>query len=724
MVPSTAMSVAVLCAATLVPQVIAGAAAVERDTSWYGSTRHGAEFVNVRDFGARGDGVTDDTRSIQRAINHHRLQADIGPAPTARPYAPPRRAIVYLPPGTYVVSDTVVLWFFTHLRGSTVDPPTLLLRARSLGFGDAAALKPVLATAGGCNQSVPWWRDGFHANDMFYNQVHSVRLSVAAGNGGAVGLYWSIAQQTSLRDVTIEGARIGIDVAVTEGYRTPMQSSAGLGGGGTIEDVAILGGDIGMRCAGSQYTMRGLTFRGQRTAAVQVSGDVWVFAFATVVASDMPTFMIVLPGAEEGWKGTDNNVLLLDIALTNITGGSAVTLPADGIPLVLENVTLHGDTRPAAIVTAGSNVWLGAAEAHVARWAGWRGQGTPANFSNGVWVANKPHAPRGSLPSARTAALPSQPRPWFDDVFGPAGPCNAMTQCGATGDNVTDDTTALQRCVHRCANVFLPSGIYRLTDTLKLNASTVLVGEGLAQLYLAPRSPGFQDATRTKPVLDTPDDADGAVQLTDISVQAGYGNTGATLVRWRVGRASGMWDVHINISHNVHVGLHVTGSGAGVISNMWGWGADHSQWLGEHMREDAADIGFLGDSQGPLWAFGVAFEHHRRQMFSLRGASNYVFLALQTEQAWWLPTDEAAETVHLELGAGTSNITIYGGLHCDWQPRSQAADRMVDVAGVGDHASIFGLRTIGGRYAVNQPGVETMPRNAWLAVVADVDIKP
>ena len=176
--------------------VVAAAAA---DTSWYGTTHHGPEFVNVLDFGAIGDGVHDDTGAIQDAINHGRLQSGMGPAPTARPFAPPRRAIVYLPPGMYVLSDTVVLWFFTHLRGSTVDPPVLLLKAHAPGFGNYSALKPLLATAGGCNQSVPWWRDNFHANDMFYNQIHSVKIRVEAGNGGTVGIYWSIAQQTSLR---------------------------------------------------------------------------------------------------------------------------------------------------------------------------------------------------------------------------------------------------------------------------------------------------------------------------------------------------------------------------------------------------------------------------------------------------------------------------------------------------------------------------------------------
>ena len=754
------------------------------DTSWYGNTHHGEGFVNVKDsqFGAKGDGVTDDTAALQLAINHNRLQAGLPPAPTQRPFAPPSRAVVYLPPGTYVVSDTLVLWFFTHLRGSTLDPPTVLLKSAAAGFGDAGALKPILATAGGCNQSVPWWSDNFHANDMFYNQIHSLRIDAGRGNSGAVGVYWSIAQQTSIRDLRIEGARVGIDVAVTRGYATPLHSAAGLGGGGTIEDVVIVGGDVGMRCEGSQYTMRGLTFRGQQTAAIQVAGDVWTFVFASVTISNVPVVMEVLaPGFSE------TNVLLLDVALHNISNPTAaIILPEGGISLVLENISLGGAHCPHALVAAGPATWVdsaeyctpaggggGAVECLVDRWAGYGGQGSTHDTPNGIWVENQlAKAPRQRLPFAREQALPSRPRPWFDHLTlgngsngstrgggggggggGEGGGCssssssgggvssggcsgdsrsapticNAVTACGAKGDNKTDDTPALQHCFRTCGAVFLPSGIYKCTDTLKLNSSTVLVGEALTQLYLTQSAAGFGNPASPKVFVDTPDDPDGAVLITDVSMQAGWGNEGAVMMRWRVGAASGMWDVHINISHNVHVGLHVGGSGAGVISNMWGWGADHAQWTGEHMSEDAADIGFLGDSPGPLWCFGVAFEHHRTAMFSLLGASNYVFLALQTEQAWWLPPDQANDTVHLALGQGTANVTVYGELHCSWAARSQTTiTQMVSVSpGVKDGVSIFGLRDIGAAEAVNQPGMEKMPRPAhysWLDVVADVGI--
>lgn len=54
-------------------------------------------YFNVRSYGAKGDGTTDDTAAIRRAI----AAAYAGPGPTER--------TVYFPAGTYLVSDTI-LW--------------------------------------------------------------------------------------------------------------------------------------------------------------------------------------------------------------------------------------------------------------------------------------------------------------------------------------------------------------------------------------------------------------------------------------------------------------------------------------------------------------------------------------------------------------------------------------------------------------------------------------
>ncbi|MER5000396.1 hypothetical protein KDV89_12365 [Providencia stuartii] len=49
------------------------------------------DFVSVKDYGAKGDGVTDDTKAIQAAIDNG------------------ENAPAYIPPGVYVISDTLVI---------------------------------------------------------------------------------------------------------------------------------------------------------------------------------------------------------------------------------------------------------------------------------------------------------------------------------------------------------------------------------------------------------------------------------------------------------------------------------------------------------------------------------------------------------------------------------------------------------------------------------------
>jgi hypothetical protein len=80
----------------------------------------------------------------------------------------------------------------------------------------------------------------------------------------------------------------------------------------------------------------------------------------------------------------------------------------------------------------------------------------------------------------------------------------------------------------------------------------------------------------------------------------------------------------------------------------------------------------------------------------------------------------------LELGGGTSNTTVYGALHCNWntegEKRTEVAE-MVKVVGVGKNTSVFGLRDNGAALAINQRGVSQLPsRGSWFGVLADVDI--
>lgn len=68
-------------------------------------------FRNVKDFGAKGDGTTDDSNAINLAIS----QGDrCGPGCESSTVAP---AIVYFPPGKYLISRPLLQFYYTQFIG-------------------------------------------------------------------------------------------------------------------------------------------------------------------------------------------------------------------------------------------------------------------------------------------------------------------------------------------------------------------------------------------------------------------------------------------------------------------------------------------------------------------------------------------------------------------------------------------------------------------------------
>jgi hypothetical protein len=129
-----------------------------------------SSWVNVLDLGAKGDGTADDTAVFRKAIAEHKA--------------------IYLPQGSYRISDTLTLGRDTALIGLQPTETRLVLMPSTAGFTDASQPKPVLLAPKG---STPI--------------VSGIAVSMQNDNQGAVGVKWMAAPGSFMDDVTINCSR-------------------------------------------------------------------------------------------------------------------------------------------------------------------------------------------------------------------------------------------------------------------------------------------------------------------------------------------------------------------------------------------------------------------------------------------------------------------------------------------------------------------------------------
>lgn len=649
---------------------------------YYETLPHGESFRNAKAFGAAGDGETDDTAAIQRAFDYQQRGGD-GSNITSSP------AIVYLPPGTYRVTDTLVVWFWGHLIGNPVCPPTLLLPPNTPGFSGVGGMKPLLTASLGFNISAAhhaWWVQGEamggHANDLFYVQIHHVRIVCGAGNGGAVGILFPVAQQTSIRGVTIDmtasGAGIGIDFEGGSSYNITYPFGASVGGGGSVEDVSILGGGVGMRLSGSQWSYRGVTITGSTSACLSATSMAWSHTLVGMNLSHCPVairsdinglgalvlldsilgpglgpFAIDASGSQGGLYL--QAVRVVDPVATPALVANALPTPALGLLHSWGSPTMAASYSGVRVGNGGGGgVFLPLPVASQARAAGvafaCTGSSSSSTTTTATLCGGSDENPSTGLATGAT------PRPTFVGL-----PFVSVTTYGAMGDGEADDTAALQAGLASGFPLFLPSGVYKVSDTLQVPCNGTLLGEGLATIALAPNAPGFGgggNGSGFKAMLSTPPSTPSSpcyAHLADLSLSTlGPGNMGALLLNHTSNSDSGLWDVTIRL-YGYGVGLKAQlgpptpgdpsfspDSGGGVLSNTWWWVADHNLTDLLPMNNGSApactshcsagqELGVVVTTGGPLFLMGTNFEHSGQLEYNFTGASNVVGSCIQTE---------------------------------------------------------------------------------------------
>ena len=198
-------------------------------------------MTSVKDYGAVGDGVTDDTAAIRAALADGRSNA------TAEYNGVPKG--LYFPAGTYLVRDTLS-WngCCVVLQGAGPNASVIRLAPSSAGYGSATTAKAVISTPGGISS--------------FRQNIWGLGFRIGEGNPGAVAIDYVSNNNGSIHDVSIvsEDGGGSAGIALTRHYPGPLM----------IKNVLIRGFQVGISTAAYEYgaTIESLTLENQTIAGI------------------------------------------------------------------------------------------------------------------------------------------------------------------------------------------------------------------------------------------------------------------------------------------------------------------------------------------------------------------------------------------------------------------------------------------------------------------------
>jgi hypothetical protein len=497
----------------------------------------------------------------------------------------------YLPPGNYKVSDTLecVQGYYVRSSGSSasINPnytkapqadisgctlvgsrsgpqrARIFLAPNSTGFADLSNWKQKAVIH-------IWARAAFNKggdptqgeSDIAFNDtISNIDVHIGGGNPGAIGVWFPAAQGSGVSEMTINA---------TNGYSGML---GGIGAGGGVHGVKVIGGQFGLdfNALSSESqpapTVSDIELTGQTVSAIRYQG----LGTLTVVGSKITVPTNATGPAVLGyvWSGSSMS------GYVNIVD-SQIIFPASG-------------AKQAAVV-GNRATYLKNTYIQNAAWlfgkAGWDGGVAPKTITNVLagnasgWSYIKEYAQDINPPSYTTTfydqALGKSTNltnqylsPVYLDGVAKPGPYSAAPVTNAAppldhlsqhrfasglvdwatpgtvnvkqapyyakGDGVTDDTAAIQAALDQHQNVFIPRGMYRITETLHLAANSKLFGVSNSVTTLFPEGAKFTNQPQPVPLIETVDSASAAPVLSSLQLYVPLSTTSAYALNWRSG---------------------------------------------------------------------------------------------------------------------------------------------------------------------------------------------
>lgn len=697
---------------------------------------------NVKDYGATGNGVTDDTAAINAAISAGSRCGDgTCPSSTLTP------ALVVFPAGTYLISSPIIAWYYTQLVGDAQNPPTLLAAAN---FSGIAVIDADVYGAGGVN----WYIN----QDNFYREVRNfvIDLTRMPATSSATGLHWQVSQATSLYNIRVE-----MSTASNTAHQGIFMEN---GSGGFFGDLIFNGGKYGIWVGNQQFTLRNVTINNAQTGIFMNWN--WGWTFQGININNCQIGFQVQTGGTSQSDQTAGAETIIDATVTNTPVFIQTSQTSNGQlagSLLLDNVQLSN--VPTAVKTAQGNVVLaGPGSGTITQWA--QGNVYSGTSTNGQFVQSNLTPPNKPSSLLQGGKIVSRTRPQYGSYS--ASQVVSVKAQGAKGDGNTDDTQAIQNVLNEfsgCKIIFFDAGTYIVTNTITIPEGTIITGE--VWPVIMGTGSNFQSQSNPLPVVRVgAPGSSGSVEITDIIFSTRGPTPGAILVEWNVKGTSpasaGMWDSHIRIGSaqgtdmgaaqcptsgenqancmGAFMALHLTSSSSAYIEGMWAWLGDHDLDGDNSQVTVFSGRGILSQSQGPVWLIGTASEHHTLYQYNIAGASNHYLGFIQTETPYYQPAPippapfsiessyndpsypsglDAAWALYVQQ---SSNILIYGaGLYSFFQVYNQncisngAVDCQPQIANVDSSSSLslYSLSTVGAMYqfSVNGNGIANQANN-------------
>lgn len=553
-------------------------------------------FTN-QEFGADPSGKNDNTAALQAAVD--KLESEV------------KNGIIFIPEGTYRFAGTVELWRGIRIIGFGINRPVFTVADSTPGFQGPES-KYIFHFRVNKPNVGEELRDA--QNTTFYSGIRNIDFRLGSGNGGLVACRFRVAQLSSIEDVDfyMKDNRSAIEMV-----------------GNEIERCRFFGGQYGILTGETvaywPFYLGDCAFFGQLKACISTFKAGMTILRTTF--ADAP-YGVFVPNKEQDNHYVEEfeRLYMQDCRMENLSQAgismNMVRYPQNWlhankifckkVPRFLESFA-HQYNRHIGVPHIEPITECYSIEIDMGLRIDVNNEEVDRHFDIRHSIKEENNLPEVSIPDYVPMPIVES---WIN-----------IKDLGAKGDGQTDDTEVFLKAIEHYKSIYLPQGIYMISQALELKQDTAFLGLhcNMTRLCLKDHAPEFDNDKLPKAMFKIP--KNGLNHIAGICFDGGK-NTGVIQVEW-LGDPSPIMDDCLFTFGSYGIKrkgrdrlycIYVHDNGAGVFKNIW-------------IPDVLTKNGFyICDTSAPGQIWMISVEHHLEIEVMIENVSNWKIVALQTEE--------------------------------------------------------------------------------------------